>query len=88
MDLDLDSKLSTGWVGFQICEILWIWIRFWIQFCPWVGLDYGFVFWLGFKFGLFFQVESESVNPNLLTSSGLPVSVSPWIILRNVCSHL
>ena len=73
LDSDLDSKLSTGWVGFQICEILWIWIRFWIQFCPWVGSDYGFVFLLGFGFGFglifFLKSESESVNPNPTTSS-------------------
>ena len=73
LDSDLDSKLSTGWVGFQICEILWIWIRFWIQFCPWVGSDYGFVFLLGFGFGFgfifFLKSESESVNPNPTTST-------------------
>ena len=73
LDSDLDSKLSTGWVGFQICEILWIWIRFWIQFCPWVGSDYGFVFLLGFGFGFgfifFLKSESESVNPNPPTST-------------------
>ena len=53
-DLDLDSILSMGWVGFQICEILWIWI--WIQNCPWVGSgfksvkSYGFGFGFGFNF--------------------------------------
>ena len=51
-DLDLDSILSMGWVGFQICEILWIWI----QNCPRVGLgfksvkSYGFGFGFGFNF--------------------------------------
>ena len=39
-DLNLDSILSMGWVGFQICEILWIWIWFRIEFCPWVGSDF------------------------------------------------
>ena len=72
MDSDSDSKLSTGWFGFQICEILWIRIRFWIQFYPWVGSDYGFVFLLGFGFGFgfifFLESESESVNPNPPTS--------------------
>ena len=53
-DLDLDSILSMGWVGFQICEILWIWIR--IQNCPRVGSgfksvkSYGFGFGFGFNF--------------------------------------
>ena len=65
LDSDLDSKLSTGWVGFHICEILWIWI----QFCPWVGLDYGFVFLLGFGFGFIFFLKSKSVKPNPTTSS-------------------
>ena len=73
LDTDLDSKLSTGWVGFQICEILWILIWFWIQFCPWVGWDYGFVFLLGFGFGFgfifFLKSESKSVNLNLTTSN-------------------
>ena len=58
MDLDsvLDSILSMGWVGFQICEILWIWIRIWIQNCPRVGSgfksvkSYGFGFGFGFNF--------------------------------------
>ena len=73
-DSDLDSILSMGWVGFQICEILWIWIRIWIQCCPWVGLDfksvksYGFGFGVGFTLGhrldrimdLFFCLDLDS----------------------------
>ena len=55
-DLDLDSNMSMGWVGFQICEILWIWIWIWIQNCPRVGSgfksvkSYGFGFGFGFNF--------------------------------------
>ena len=56
LDSDLDSKLSTGWVGFQICEILWVWIRFWIQYCPWVGSDFKSVKSYGFGFGFGFTL--------------------------------
>ena len=73
-DLDLDLILSTGWVGFQICECLWIWIRFRIQYCPWVGSvfksvkSYGFGFGVGFTLGhrldwimdLFFCLDLDS----------------------------
>ena len=46
-DLDLDSILSMGWVGFQICEILWIRI----QNCPRVGSGFKSVKFYGFGFG-------------------------------------
>ncbi len=75
-DSDLDSILSMGWVGFQICKILWIWIRLWIQYCPrvrfqiceslwiwiwiqycpWVGLDFKSVKSYGFGFGVGFTL--------------------------------
>ena len=72
LDSDLDSILSMGWVGFQICEILWIWI--WIQYCQWIGSDfksvksYGFGFGVGFTLGhrldrimdLFFCLDLDS----------------------------
>ena len=49
-DLDSDSILSMGWDGFQICEILWIWIKFWIKFCPCVGSGFKSVKFYGFGF--------------------------------------
>ena len=58
MDLDsvLDSILSMGWVGFQICEILWIWI----QNCPQVGLGFKSVKVYGFGFGFGFNIVHGS----------------------------
>ena len=62
MDLDsvLDSILSMGWVGFQICEILWIWIRIWIQNCPQVGSGFKSVNVYGFGFGFGFNIVHGS----------------------------
>ena len=51
-DLDLDSNMSMGWVGFQICEILWVWI----QYCPWVGSNFKSVKSYGFGFGVGFTL--------------------------------
>ena len=72
LDLVLDSILSMGWVGSQICEILWIRFWGWIHFRPQIGSDYGFVFLLefGFGFGLIFVLNSKSVNLNPTTSTG------------------
>ena len=69
LDLGLDSILFMGWVGFQICEILWIRFWGWIHFRPQIGSDYGFVFLLGFGLIFFLNSESESVNPNPTTSN-------------------
>ena len=56
LDLGLDSILFMGWVGFQICEILWIriWVR--IQYCSWVGSDFKPVKSYGFGFGFGFNI--------------------------------
>ena len=58
MDLELDSDwvLPTGWVGFQICEILWIWIWVRIGYCSRVGLDFKSVLSNGFGFGFGFSI--------------------------------
>ena len=71
LDSELDSILSMGWVRFQICEILWFLFLSWIHFRPQVGLDYGFVFLLGFgfSFGFIIFLNSESVSPNPTTST-------------------
>ena len=65
MDLDsvLDSILSMGWVGFQICEILWIWIRIWIQIVHGLGwiMDLFFCLDLGLGLDSFFF---SNPNPN------------------------
>ena len=57
-DLDLDSILSMGWVGFQICEILWI--RIWIQYYPLVGSGLKSVKVYGFGFGFGFNIVHGS----------------------------
>ena len=58
MDTDsgLGSILFMGWVGFQICEILWIRIWVWIQYCSWVGSDFKPVKSYGFGLGFGFKI--------------------------------
>ena len=54
--MDSDSILSMGWVGFQICEILCIWI----QYCSLVGLGFKSVKFYGFGFGFGFNIVHRS----------------------------
>ena len=75
-ELDLDSVLPSGRVGLWIQYIYRIWIWVWIQYYSQVGLDYGFNIFIGFGFGFGFinplKSESESVNPNLTTTTQGP----------------